>query len=246
MTYQSGNDMPSATGGPGGQGRSGRAGAGSRGSSLASTLRNIKDILTSVYGIITVVTSILAIFGAGAYVGHAAASAPAPTPTITVIKSAPASPAASPAGGASVSPQSSSEPSSAGVAYLSLAQPIESSFYSLTNGPIQINTTIYQRSVEVDCGSETGMLVYNVAGYNFLSATVGVPNDASGAAGNSATIAFFKNGSSTELGTPITATLGQQQQVHLNLQGAEQLEITCMTPSGAMDIALGNAAIGPS
>jgi hypothetical protein len=143
--------------------------------------------------------------------------------------------------------QPSTAPSPTGVAYLSLAQPIEATFgYAPTTGPAQIGTTTYQRSVEVDCGAETGTVVYNVAGYNYLSATVGVPNNSSGAAGNSATIAFLKNGSSTDLGTPITVTLGQPQQVHLNLQGAEQLEITCMTPSGSMDVALGNAAIGPS
>lgn len=248
MTHQTGNDVPSAAGGPGNQGSRGKSGADSRMSRLASLLRNIKDILTSVYGIITVIISILAIFGAGAYVGHVTTASPVPTPTPThIINTAPTSPATSAAGSTSASLQPSTVPSPTGVAYLSLAQPIEVTFINGdTPGPAIMGTTTYQRSVEVSCGPSTGMVVYNVAGYNFVSATVGVPNNSSGATGNSATIAFLKNGSSTELGTPITVTLGQPQQVHLNLQGAEQLEITCMTPSSAMEVAFGNATIGPS
>jgi hypothetical protein len=219
------------------------SGAASRGSGLASTLGNLKDILTSVYGIIVVAASILATFGVGAVVGHVTASSPAPA-----IKPVTAAPTATGAGDASASPQPSSEPSTAGIAYLTAITPIVNNTggSGLMTGPVQIGTTTYERSVQFSCYSGLSDVVYNVAGFKFLNATVGVPNNAAGAAGNAATIVFLKNGSTTQLGPPISDTLGQQQQVHLNLQGAEQLEIQCSTSSGEMNVALGNATFGPS
>jgi hypothetical protein len=206
-------------------------------------LGNIKDILTSVYGIIVVVASILATFGVGAVVGHVTASSP--VPAIAVIKPV----TTTGTGDVNASPQPSIGPSAAGIAYLSAITPIANNTTGsgLMAGPVQVGTTTYERSVQFTCYSGLSDLVYNVAGFNFLNATVGVPNNAAGAAGNSATIVFLKNGSTTQLGAPITDTLGQQQRVHLNLQGAEQLEIQCSTSSsGEMNVALGNATFGPS
>ena len=145
-------------------------------------------------------------------------------------------------------PSRMAAPSAAGIAYLSAITPVvnNTSGSGLMTGPVQMGTTTYERSVQFSCYSGLSDVVYNVAGFNFLNTTVGVPNNAAGAAGNAATIVFLKNGSTTQLEPPITDTLGQQQQVHLNLQGAEQLEIQCSTSSGGMNVALGNAAFGPS
>ena len=65
------------------------------------------------------------------------------------------------------------------------------------------------------------------------------------------TITFFRDGSS-QLGGPITVTLDHPQSVHLNLQGASQLEIACSgtsvtnDSSVSMDVVLGNATLGPN
>jgi hypothetical protein len=84
------------------------------------------------------------------------------------------------------------------------------------------------------------------------SPSAGIPSSASNAAGNSMTVTFFTDGSSTQLGSPVTVSLDHPQSVHLNLDGSSQLEIACAAISQtshsavSMDGALGNATIGPS
>jgi hypothetical protein len=101
-------------------------------------------------------------------------------------------------------------------------------------------------------GSGPENLVYNVAGYKFLTALFGIPGDATNAAGNTITITFFKDGSTTQLATPMTISLDHPQSVHLNLNGSSQLEIACDATSVAghspvnMDGAMGNAIVGPN
>jgi hypothetical protein len=91
-----------------------------------------------------------------------------------------------------------------------------------------------------------------VADFKFLDAVIGVPDHANKPVGNTATITFLKNGTTTRLGQPIIDVVGQPQPVQLNLQGAAQLDIACTAVAHAtgsyesMDIALGNATIGPS
>jgi hypothetical protein len=120
-------------------------------------------------------------------------------------------------------------------------------------GPEQIGATIYQNSVGFTCYSGGPSYIdYNEAGYKFLTALIGIPSGASNAAGNSMTITFFKDGSSTQLGSPVTVSLDHPQSVHLNLDGSSQVEIACAAISQtshspvSMDGALGNATIGPS
>ncbi|MGH3832556.1 MAG: hypothetical protein ACRDRS_19290 [Pseudonocardiaceae bacterium] len=82
------------------------------------------------------------------------------------------------------------------------------------------------------------------------SATIGVPNDATNGIGDTMAITFFKDGS-TQLDSPLNVALGQPQMVHLDLQGASQLELQCLPTNNvshnqvSMDIALGNATISP-
>jgi hypothetical protein len=79
---------------------------------------------------------------------------------------------------------------------------------------------------------------------------IGVPTDATNAIGDTTAITFFKNGSA-QLGSPLNVNLDHPQSVHLDLQGASQLEIRCLPTDNvshnvvSMDIALGDATIGP-
>jgi hypothetical protein len=68
--------------------------------------------------------------------------------------------------------------------------------------------------------------VYDVAGYKFLTTVLGIPSDATNAAGNAMTVTFFKDGA-TQFGQAITISLDHPQSVHLNLEGASQLEMAC-------------------
>lgn len=139
-----------------------------------------------------------------------------------------------------------------GSIYLSTIKPVESPYAAVVAGPVQLGGHTFAQSIRFTCEGGQSSVVYNVAGYRFLDATIGVPDDATNAAGNIATISFLKNGTSTQLRQPITDVVGQQQPIHLDLQGAAQLDIACTAtigPTGSyisMDIALGNATIGPS
>jgi hypothetical protein len=139
------------------------------------------------------------------------------------------------------------------VTNLSALTPLQNYYaYNVTTGPEQIGTVTYPTSVRFTCGNTNANLVYNVAGYKFLTATVGVPNDATNAAGNTMTVTFFKDGSTAQLGKALIVSLDHPASVHLNLQSSSQLEIQCNATSTAnhnevnMDVALGNATIGPS
>ncbi len=67
---------------------------------------------------------------------------------------------------------------------------------------------------------------YNGA-YKYLTTLIGIPSNASNAVGNAMTITFHKDGSATQLSSPVTVSLDHRQSVHLNLQGSSQLEISC-------------------
>jgi hypothetical protein len=122
-----------------------------------------------------------------------------------------------------------------------------------STGPQQVGAVTYENSVRFTCYASSGSdIVYDVAGYKYLNTVVGIPSNASNAVGNSMTFTFYKDGSATQLSTPVTVSLDHPQSVHLNLQGSSQLEIACSainTSSQAktdMDVALGNATIGSS
>jgi hypothetical protein len=142
------------------------------------------------------------------------------------------------------------------IADLSALTPLSQNNVSTpTTGPEQIGATTYQDSVRFTCDTysgNSGDVVYDVASYKFLTAMIGIPSNASNAAGNAMTITFYKDGSSTQLSTPVTVSLDHPQSVHLNLQDSSQLEISCNAinttsqSSEYMDVALGNATIGPS
>jgi len=189
----------------------------------------------------------------------ASPSATSPSPsgsTAAPADSSTGSPAATGTSGASSSPntvQAGGGGAGAEVADLSALSPVQT--YDISgpsDGPEQIGATIYQNSVGFTCYSGPSYIDYNVAGYKFLNTVIGIPSNAANAAGNSMTITFFKDGSSTQLGSPVTVSLDHPQSVHLDLAGSSQLEIACTAIGGtshstvSMDAALGNATIGPS
>jgi hypothetical protein len=139
---------------------------------------------------------------------------------------------------------------------LSLVSPLSDyGISSPVDAPQEIGTSNYENSVRFTCASDQASpndIVYEVAGYKFLTATIGVPSNATNAAGNSMTITFFKDGSTSQLGKTMTTSLDHQLNIHLNLMGSSQLEIECSAITTAtqnvtsMDVVLGNATIGPS
>ncbi|MBV9141156.1 MAG: NPCBM/NEW2 domain-containing protein [Pseudonocardiales bacterium] len=211
--------------------------------------------------VIAVVASIVVTFGIGAAAGHGTASPWAtPAAAITAVRMVTAAPPT--AGVGATQPTSTggsqppSGPSSGGPTNLSAIKPVQTagSIGNFTTGSVQIGTTTYPNSVRFTCGyvvSGPGNVVYNVAGFTFLDAMIGVPNDATNGIGDTMAITFFKDGS-TQLGSPLNIVLGQSQTVHLDLQGASQLELKCLPTDNVshnevqMDIALGDATISPA
>ncbi len=140
---------------------------------------------------------------------------------------------------------------------LSSLTPVQVSVDGFTTGGAQrIGTTTSSDAIRFSCSASNSgsynSLVYAVAGDKTLSATFGIPDNASNAAGNSATIKFYKDGGSTELGRPVTIALDSPQRVSLPLQGSSQLEISCVAANQTglngddIDVAIGEATLSPS
>jgi hypothetical protein len=229
----------------------------------------VLGFLGTLPGIITAVAALITAI-AGAFLGGAQlASQPQAQPTVYVTVTAPPS-----ASSASSSPAARPNPTTAppGSAAstgappatdsgtpLSSLTPVQNSVDNFTaSSPQKVGTTLYSDAIRFSCSSASdpfgyNSVVYNVAGYTTLNATFGIPDNAGNAANNSATIKFFKDGGSTELGQPFTIALDSTQQVSLNLQGSSQLEISCVaanedstTSSGDdIDVAIGNARLSP-
>jgi hypothetical protein len=71
---------------------------------------------------------------------------------------------------------------------LSVLAPVQneaSGYGPFTNGDAQIGSTVYPNTVGFYCGVGFKLyIVYNVAGFKLLSATVGIPSDARYGAGD--------------------------------------------------------------
>jgi hypothetical protein len=143
------------------------------------------------------------------------------------------------------------------VADLSQLTPVqEFNVSNVSAGPVRIGTTTYTDSVRFTCDSgghdSAGDLDYVVTGYGSVSAVLGVPSEDASARGDTMTVAFFNNGTGSQMSAPFTISLGHPQAVHLRFSGSSQLVISCSAVSAAsrsaryMELALGNATIGPS
>ena len=209
---------------------------------VVGVFTDIKDLVTSIGGIITVIVSVLASLGVGVAVGHQTATQAAPV-TITVTKPADTPPATTTTTGG--------QTSSTGGTTLSATKPVQTTggIYNMASVASTIGTTSYANSVRFQC-QFNGSLVYDVSGYKFLDTTVGVPNDAANGAGNTVVVTFFKDSNSNEqLTQPMNIVVGAPQTVHLDLQGAAQLQIQCAPTSIAthagstIDLVLGNGTL---
>jgi hypothetical protein len=143
------------------------------------------------------------------------------------------------------------------VANLSELTPVqEFNVSKVSAGPVRFGTTTYTDSVRFTCDSgghdSAGDLDYVVTGYGTMSAVLGVPSDDTSATGGAMTVSFFNNGTGAQTSDPVVVSPGHPQNVHLRFSGSSQLEISCSAVSAAtksaryMELALGNATIGPS
>lgn len=143
------------------------------------------------------------------------------------------------------------------VADLSELTPVqEFNVSKVSPGPVRIGATTYTDSVRFTCDSgghdSAGDLDYVVTGYGSMSAVLGVPSTDTNAAGGAMTVSFFNNGTGAQTSDPVVVSPGHPQNVHVRFSGSSQLEISCSAVSAAtksaryMELALGNATIGPS
>jgi hypothetical protein len=104
---------------------------------------------------------------------------------------------------------------------------------TVNSGPVNFNNKTYENSLSVTCPQGGTDLAYDVDGASFLNATIGIPDNAQNAAGVTTTVTFFKNGPSTQLAAPINVSVGKPQVIHLDLNGASQLDFTCAAVNNA-------------
>lgn len=221
-------------------------GAPKRGSGTgADGRRSIAEFFGTLPGILTALATLITAIGGAFFGGTQVTAHTATQPTATVTVTIPAQAGTMTASGTPSQPGGNSLPT--GTTYLAALTPVASSM-DPTTGAQKIGTTTYPDSIRITCGY-TGhdSLVYEVAGYKTLNATIGVPSNATNAAGKTAHITFLKDGTTTQLAPGVTTALGQPQTVHVNLQGASQLAIGCATSElWNIDIALGSATLSSS
>jgi len=218
----------------------------------------VLGFLGTLPGLITAVAALITAIG-GAFLGGtqlAGQSRAQPTVFVTVTATASAaSHGTDPSGSAPTSSGSTSATVSG--TDLSSLTPVQTSVDGFTtNSPQRIGTTTYSDAIRFSCSSpDSGYgynsLVYAVAGYKTLNATFGIPDNASNAAGNSATIKFYKDGGSNELGKPITIALDSPLRISLPLRGSSQMEISCVAAQTSsdgddIDVAIGDATLSPT
>lgn len=143
----------------------------------------------------------------------------------------------------------------AALADLSQLTPVQAYNVSgVSDGRVRLGATTYADSVRFDCDSgsreSSGDLDYVVTGYGSMTTTLGIPSDDTSAAGDTMTVSFNNNGAGQQVSGPVTLTPGHPEHLRIRFRQASQLEIACssVSASGAarsMDLALGNAVIGP-
>jgi hypothetical protein len=217
--------------------------------------------LTTAPGLTAIAALITAIAGVSGFYGGTRAAAQAPQPAVTVTVTAPARTVTFPAqvasSAASTPPPQASTPAAtttpARTAYLADQKPLQDIEVAdgVINGPQEIGARTYADSVRLTCSypgddlsiyANPSSLVYEVATYTTLKVLLGVPSDAANASGNTATIKFFKDGTTNQLATADIA-LDQPQNMTIRLNGASQVTIDCSGSASDIDVALGNATL---
>ncbi len=121
-------------------------------------------------------------------------------------------------------------------------------------GPVRIGGVTYPDSVQFTCDSgdsdSSGDLDYAVSGFGSMTATVGIPDADTKAAGGTMTVTFLNNGSASQSTAPVTVSPGHPQPVQVKFQDSSQLVISCSAVDANgrhaeyMELALGNATVG--
>jgi NPCBM/NEW2 domain-containing protein len=238
--------------------------------SVLATYKKFKDLfdalpvyMKAVAALLTALAAVITAVG-GWFAVDRASNGPQAQPTVyaTVTVTMPgALPSSlSPEGGTSPPVSLAAAPSPAAGTDLSAIPPVNTSFRTYTTAsPQPIGTSTYSDGIRFSCtsGSDSdsyygyNSVTYNVAGYKTLTATIGVPPDATNAGGNSATIQFHKDGTATQLHLPVTVALDSPQTVQVQLQGASQLQINCTaanadgTNGEDIDVVIGDATLSP-
>ncbi len=221
-------------------------------------LGTLQAFLGTLQGLIVVATGLITAIGAGLLGGTQFAGRSQAQPTVFVTVTAGASAASQGTAPSGSAPASSvSTPATVNGTDLSALTPVQNGVDGFTtDSPQPIGTTTFSDAIRFSCSVSNSYysynsLIYVVAGYKTLTATFGIPNNATNAAGNSATIKISKDG--TELGQPVTVALDHPQRVSLPLQGSSQLEISCVAAKQAgsddgddIDVAIGDAILSPS
>ena len=132
--------------------------------------------------------------------------------------------------------------------YLS-AEPPASGAALVTFGPQSIGATTYKNSIRLRCGDTSGTVIYDLfGGYSSLDGVVGIPNDAANAAGVTVTVTFSQEDGSA-LQQPLSVALGRPQKLHVDLDGVEELAISCSVAgstghgAAATDLVLGDPVL---
>lgn len=231
VSVAKGRDMSTHGSRTGVPGRSTRTDAGKR---------SIPEFFGTLPGILTALAALITAIGGAFLGGTQIAAHPQPAVTVTVRSGGGSLPAQPEASANSTSPETSGNSTSvpAGVIDLSSLTPLNYVGNAVTAASEQFGTTTYPSSVDITCVTSP---VYDVAGYKEMDVTVGEPDDASGAAGESVSVQFLKDGTS-QLGSA-TVSLDHPVSLHVVLQEASQLKITCNGP-GSM-VTLGDATLVP-
>lgn len=160
-----------------------------------------------------------------------------PSPTA----SGEATPGASPQSTASSAPNPAFSPVN-GIAYL--GAPVDGSGSVGTKDDVVISGTDYPYSARLYCPSSSP-IDWNVAGYSVFTATLGIPDNASGATGATITMTFSDQNGKV-LSVDKTA-IGQPASVRIPLSGVYRLVVSCnRTANNGSDsnqVALGNGAV---
>ncbi|SRR6266545_3127844 len=111
--------------------------------------------------------------------------------------------------------------------FLSELNPAEDKIGGRDTSGVTISNTPYEHSLSFGCKGARVYQAYSVAGNNYISATVGIADNASNVIRVVADVTLSdQNGN--RLGPPISVSLGQPQQIiRLSLRGAMKLEIAC-------------------
>lgn len=170
-----------------------------------------------------------------------------PQPTVTVTETVTATPDSPNGFGSNVSDPGSGSTLPGGSRYLADLSPVGGSMSTSAEAAVLSNRS-YTRSVLMFC--DDGDLIYNTSGWNKLTATLGVADNASDANGAIADVAFYDQ-DDRQIGKQIAVSIAHPTTVTFDMSGVVQTKITCSGRDRITDearwfyVTLGDAALTP-